>query len=150
MDCSSSSSSGDDEEAVVAAARRQVARRSEALLAGLPDKPEVGEIQTCTGCGLEADSTMAAWFGEDVHRVPGALLCEECHDKLDDSEDEHLTKTAGTLSAIEAMCHAASGENVAGCTPARAPDPAAAARFTQQERAGGEPTESHPAEGRHP
>ena len=63
MDCSSSSSSGDDEEAVVAAARRQIARRSEALLAGLPDKPEVGEIQACTGCGHKADSTMAAWFG---------------------------------------------------------------------------------------
>ena len=94
---------------MVAAARRQVARRPAALLAGLPDKPEVGEIQACTGCGYEADSTMAAWFGEDVHRVPGALLCEECHDKLDDSEDEHLTKAAGTLSAIEAMCHAASG-----------------------------------------
>ena len=77
--CCSSSSSGDDEEAVVAAARRQVARASEALLAGLPDKPEVGEIQPCTGCGYEAELLLllllcAGWRGARVRGRRRALL----------------------------------------------------------------------------
>ena len=53
---------------MVAAARRQVARASEALLAGLPDKPEVGEIQACTGCGYEADSVVSGV--RVVHNLP--------------------------------------------------------------------------------